>query len=92
MSRCPRKTNRQIVNLGLERVLSEACFPVKIAHGHIQYLMEQDVEAIFLPSFVNLNTPDDSLDRGFACPYTQTIPYMSEVAFKDINIIRLLST
>jgi predicted CoA-substrate-specific enzyme activase len=81
------KTNRQIVNLGLERVLAEACFPVKIAHGHIEYLMAQDVAAIFLPSFVNLNTPDEKLERGFACPYTQTIPYMSRVAFDGINII-----
>ncbi len=82
------KTNRQIVNLGLERVLSEACFPVKVVHGHIQYLLNKNVDAIFLPSFVNLNTPEDSLDRGLACPYTQTIPYISQVAFNNISIIR----
>ncbi len=81
------KTNRQIVNLGLERVLAEACFPVKIAHGHVEYLIARDVAAIFLPSFINLNTPDDKLERGFACPYTQTIPYISKVAFDGIKII-----
>jgi predicted CoA-substrate-specific enzyme activase len=80
------KTNRQIVNLGLERVLSEACFPVKVAHGHVRYLIERNV-AIFLPSFINLNAPDDTLERGFACPYTQTIPYVSRVAFDGIKII-----
>ena len=82
------KTNRQIVNLGLERVLSEACFPVKVAHGHVQYLLDKNVDAIFLPSFVNLNTPEDSLDKGLSCPYTQTIPYISQVVFKDISIIK----
>ena len=81
------KTNRQIINLGLERVLSEACFPIKAAHGHIQYLLDKNVDAIFLPSFINLNAPEDSLERGLACPYTQTIPYVSKVAFDGIRII-----
>jgi predicted CoA-substrate-specific enzyme activase len=82
------KTNRQIVNAGLERVLSEACFPVKVTHGHIQYLLDKNVAAIFLPSFVNLNTPEDDLDKGLACPYTQTIPYVSQIAFHGIRIIK----
>jgi len=81
------KTNRQIINLGLERLLSEACFPVKVAHGHISYLLDKSVDTIFLPSFINLNTPEDRFDRGFACPHIQTIPYVSKVAFDGINII-----
>jgi predicted CoA-substrate-specific enzyme activase len=81
------KTNKQIINLGLERVLSEACFPIKAAHGHIQYLLDRNVDAVFLPSFINLNSPEDSLERGFACPYTQTIPYVSKIAFAGIHII-----
>jgi predicted CoA-substrate-specific enzyme activase len=81
------KTNRQIINLGLERILAEACFPVKIAHGHVEYLTTQDVAAILLPSFINLNTPDEKLKRGFACPYVQSIPYISRVAFDGIKLI-----
>ena len=81
------KTNRQIINLGLERLLSEACFPVKVAHGHIGYLLDKNIDAIFLPSFINLNTPEDSLERGFACPHTQTITYFSKVAFDGIKTI-----
>ena len=81
------RTNRQIINLGLERVLSEACFPIKAAHGHIQYLLDKNVDALFLPSFINLNAPEDNLERGLACPYTQTIPYVSKVAFDGIRII-----
>ncbi|MEW6419076.1 MAG: acyl-CoA dehydratase activase [Nitrospirota bacterium] len=81
------KTNRQIINLGLERLLSEACFPVKVAHGHIGYLLDKNVDAIFLPSFINLNTAGNRFERGFACPHTQTIPYVSKVAFDAIKII-----
>lgn len=80
-------TNRQIVGLGLELVLAEACFPVKVAHGHIKYLLDKNVEAIFLPSFINLNTPSNRFNRGVACPHTQTIPYVSKVAFPDMEIL-----
>lgn len=81
------KTNRQIVNLGLESILSEACFPVKVAYGHIKYLLNKGIDALFIPSFINLNTEKESLERGFACPYTQTIPYVSRIAFNGVKII-----
>ncbi|HMK48905.1 MAG TPA: acyl-CoA dehydratase activase-related protein, partial [Thermodesulfovibrionales bacterium] len=81
------RTNRQVINLGLERVLSEACFPVKVAHGHVQHLIQEQVDAIFMPSFINLNAPGETMDRGLACPYTQTIPYVSKVAFEGIRSI-----
>ncbi len=79
--------NRQIVDLGLESVLSEACFPIKVAIGHIRYLKEQRVDAIFLPSFVNLNTADDEYPLGAACPHTQSIPYVGRVAVPGVDIL-----
>ncbi|MBA3071081.1 MAG: CoA protein activase, partial [Nitrospirae bacterium] len=81
------KTNRQIVSLGLESILSETCFPVKVAYGHIKHLLNEGADALLIPSFINLNTEEESLERGFACPYTQTIPYSARVAFPDANII-----
>ena len=81
------KTDRQIINLGLERVLAEACFPVKVTLGHIQYLLNRNVDALFLPSFVNLSMPEDDYERGMACPHTQTIPYVSRIAFKGIKLL-----
>lgn len=81
------KTNKQIVNLGVENVLSEACFPVKVAHGHIKWLKDDGVDAIFIPSFININQNGDEYNRGLACPHTQTIPYVSRAAIKDIKII-----
>ena len=81
------KTNRQIINLGLERVLSEACFPIKVAHGHVQQLIQEQVDALFIPSFINLNSPGEPMDRGLACPYTQTLPYVSKIAFEGTRTI-----
>ncbi|HSB33885.1 MAG TPA: acyl-CoA dehydratase activase [Nitrospirota bacterium] len=81
------RPNRQIVDLGLESVLSEACFPVKVAIGHIRYLKEQGVDAVFLPSFVNLNGKDDEYPLGAACPHTQSIPYVGRVAVTGVEIL-----
>ena len=81
------KTNRQIVSLGLESILSETCFPVKVAYGHIKHLLNEGADALLIPSFINLNTEEESLERGFACPYTQTIPYSARVAFPDADIV-----
>ncbi|TAN42308.1 MAG: CoA protein activase [Nitrospirae bacterium] len=81
------KTNKQTVNLGLENVLSEACFPVKVAHGHIKHLMDSGVDAVFVPSFICLNGNGDEYDRGLACPHIQSIPYVSKAAIKGVNMI-----
>jgi predicted CoA-substrate-specific enzyme activase len=79
--------NRQITDLGLEGVLSETCFPVKVAIGHIRYLKEKRVDAVFLPSFVNLNKPDDEYLLGASCPHTQSIPYVGRVAVPGVKIL-----
>ncbi|HET6364682.1 MAG TPA: acyl-CoA dehydratase activase, partial [Nitrospirota bacterium] len=81
------RTDRQIVDLGLEGVLSEACFPVKAAIGHIRYLKGKGVDAVFLPSFVNLNESHDEYPVGASCPHTQSIPYVGRVAVPGVNII-----
>jgi predicted CoA-substrate-specific enzyme activase len=79
--------NRQIVELGLENALSEACFPFKVAIGHIRHLKEQGVDAIFLPSFMNLNMSNDEYPLGAACPYTQSIPYLGRLAIMGVDIL-----
>ncbi|HYA31513.1 MAG TPA: acyl-CoA dehydratase activase-related protein, partial [Thermodesulfovibrionales bacterium] len=81
------KTNKEIVNIGAESVLAETCFPVKVAHGHIQYLLRQGIKTILIPSFVNMNNAADEFENGFACPLTQTIPYAAKVAHPDAEIL-----
>ncbi len=80
-------TNRQIINKGVENILSESCFPHKVAHGHIKDLIDKDVEAVFLPSFINFN-PDSNAMRAYACPYAQTMPYIANIAFGNIRLIK----
>jgi len=77
-------TNRAIINKGIEHILSESCFPHKVAHGHIKELIDRGVDAIFLPSFINLSTNDI---RSFACPYVQSMPYVAKAVFRDTEFI-----
>ncbi len=81
------KTNKQIVQLGVENVLSEACFPVKVAHGHIKYLVDAGIDALFIPSFIDVSHGGKDYPTGLACPHTQTIPYVSKAAIKGARRI-----
>ncbi len=76
-------TNRSIINLGVEAVNADTCFPVKAAHGHCLQLSEDGVDYLFIPSFKNINLPSDEYERGLACPYTQTIPYLVTTSLRD---------
>lgn len=80
------KTNKKIINKGVEKVLSEACFPLKVAYGHIADLVEKGIDLIFVPSFINLNLYDE-YERGLACPLVQTIPYVSRKLFNEAKIL-----
>jgi len=81
------KTNKQSINLGAENAISEACFPVKVAHGHIKYLIDIGVDTIFIPSSINLNQHTDEYKRGVSCPYVQAMPYVSKTALKGFKTI-----
>ncbi len=81
------KTDRGIIDLGNDTILAETCFPVKAAHGHIAFLAQKGVEAILVPSFVDLNGGVTQAGSGLACPYTQTIPYMAKTAFPRASIL-----
>jgi predicted CoA-substrate-specific enzyme activase len=81
------KTNKEIVNIGAESVLADTCFPVKVAHGHIQYLIARGINTLFIPSFINMNTGAEEFERGYACPLTQTIPYSAKVAHPGAQVI-----
>lgn len=69
-------TNRSIVEKGVEAVTADTCFPVKASHGHCLELGNEAVDFLFIPSFKNINPPQDEFERGLACPLTQTIPYV----------------
>ncbi|MEK6759898.1 MAG: acyl-CoA dehydratase activase [Deltaproteobacteria bacterium] len=74
-------TNKEIIKHGLEKVVTETCFPIKVGHGHINELIEKGVKKIFLPSIVNMRPAKPGHQFTQLCPYVQSMPYMSKSAF-----------
>ncbi|MCS7281505.1 MAG: acyl-CoA dehydratase activase [Desulfobacterota bacterium] len=68
-------TNKRIIREGVENVIVESCFPVKLAHGHVLNLIEKGVKTIFLPSVINIKSPSRIVSNTFVCPYAQSFPY-----------------
>ncbi len=73
-------TTNQIVKLGLESVVSEPCFPIQVAHGHIRWLIEEKkTDLILVPNYISSPGPIDD-KPSFFCPWNQTLPFITRVA------------
>jgi predicted CoA-substrate-specific enzyme activase len=85
------KTNKRIIRQGVETVLAETCYPVKVAHGHVQNLFEKKVDYILFPSLINLKKEQPDTET-YCCPYVQALPYILKATydFKEKGI-KLLS-
>jgi predicted CoA-substrate-specific enzyme activase len=72
-------TTNQIVKLGLEAVVSEPCFPIQVAHGHIRRLIEKQTDFILAPNYIS--SPDSLAEKpDFFCPWNQTLPFITRTA------------
>lgn len=62
-------SNHKIYQLGIESIPSESeCYPAKLAHGHVEWLINQKVDFIFYPSlFYERNEFEDANDH-YNCP------------------------
>ena len=62
-------STRKIYELGIESIPSESeCYPAKLAHGHISWLIKEGIKTIFYPCipFERDETPD--ANNHFNCP------------------------
>ncbi len=73
------KTNKKITIEGYDTVVSEPCFPIKIAHGHVKNLLEKNVDYVFVPNVINVETKFKELEN-FMCPWGQTLPFVIKSA------------
>ncbi len=78
------ETNRQIIYSGIESQVAEPCFPIGVAHGHIQNLIDKSVDYIFQPNVVNSET-NYPQTHSFLCPWGQTLCFviMQTPSFKN---------
>ena len=68
-------STRKIYELGMETIPSESeCYPAKLAHGHVQWLIDRGIRTIFHPCvlYEYQETPD--AQNHFNCPIVVSYP------------------
>ena len=68
-------SDRKIYERGMDSIPSESeCYPAKLAHGHVEWLIENGVKTIFHPCvfFEKQETPD--AQNHFNCPIVVSYP------------------
>ena len=68
-------SNRKIYELGIESIPSESeCYPAKLAHGHVQWLIEQKVDFIFYPCLFYERNETEGATNHYNCPIVTSYP------------------
>ncbi len=63
------KSNRKTYEKGMESMPSESvCYPAKLAHGHIESLIEQGIKTIFYPCMPYSRKEYEKADNHYNCP------------------------
>ncbi|MBD5384564.1 MAG: 2-hydroxyglutaryl-CoA dehydratase, partial [Ruminococcaceae bacterium] len=80
------KSSREIYDMGIETMPSESvCYPAKLAHGHIQALIDDGAKLIFYPSMPYEMTDSNGGDNHYNCPVVATY---SEVIKNSVPELR----
>ena len=63
------ESTRKIYELGIESIPSESeCYPAKIVHGHIMWLIKNNVDFIFYPCVAYEHKEDENANNHYNCP------------------------
>lgn len=69
------RSSKKIYEKGIESIPSEsACYPAKIAHGHIENLIERKIKFIFYPSVVYETNEFEDAGNHYNCPIVGSYP------------------
>jgi len=73
------ESDRTIREAGVDSTVAEPCFPIRVAHGHVEWLGAQGVDYIFVPNQINEET-EYMGTNSHACPWGQTLPFVVRTA------------
>ena len=88
------KSSRDIYSLGIESIPSESeCYPAKISHGHVMWLLKNGIKSIFYPCVPYEMNETPEANNHYNCPivasYAENIKNnMEELKADDITFIR----
>ena len=62
-------SSRKIYELGIESIPSESeCYPAKLAHGHVAWLIRQNVDFVFYPALFYERDEVEGANNHYNCP------------------------
>ena len=68
-------STHQVYEMGIESIPSEsACYPAKLVHGHIMWLINKGVDFIFYPSLFYERQEFENADNHYNCPIVTSYP------------------
>ncbi len=68
-------TDPRISAAGIEMAVAQPCYPVQVAHGHVQALVDAGAEYILLPNMADSESNGDGCATHY-CPWNQTLPWV----------------
>jgi predicted CoA-substrate-specific enzyme activase len=68
------KTNKEIMEKSIEAAYPDSCFPIKLLHGHVHSLRNNDF--IVFPCAIRLGEQEGNENQKYACPLVQASPFI----------------
>ncbi len=80
------QSTRSIYELGIETIPSESeCYPAKLSHGHIQWLINEGIRTIFYPSIAYERDETPKANNHYNCPMVTSYPENINNNVEDID-------
>ena len=74
-------TSQQLVRVSLGLAPPTACLPAKVACGHVEALIEEGVDILFIPALIDAAHPNTRTKTNYNCPLVQAQPYILASGF-----------
>ena len=79
-------SGRSLYSLGMESIPSESeCYPAKLSHGHVQWLINQGIKTIFHPCVFYEHQETEQAQNHFNCPIVCAYPENLKNNLEDIT-------
>jgi len=72
-------TDPRISAAGIEMAVAQPCYPVQVAHGHVQALVDSGVDYILIPNMTDAESCGSANETHY-CPWNQTLPWVLRLA------------
>nr|NLD41707.1 activase [Actinomycetales bacterium] len=80
------RSSHDVFELGMDSIPSEnVCYPAKLAHGHIQQLLDKGIRTIFYPCIAYEQKLIAGAENHFNCPVVMSYPEVINANVEDLQ-------